>query len=135
MFLFIFSYILSVYCIQFLYLMFMTVEALFLLLSLFNFSSPLEEAGYRECHSEIGDRFDGVITIFADNLSHSDKEIRISTLKILCHYKFLDREIPSAEQLAVKRRKTEFSHISNVDSTSSNVCILYYELLSFYFSF
>lgn len=131
MFVDIFAYLLSMFSIQFFYLMFMTVKALFLLLSLLNFSSPLEEAGYRKFRPEIEDSIGSVVTIFADNLSNSEKEIRISTLKILCHYKFLDSGIPSTEQMAEKRRKTESSYISNVDSTPSNVCILYSELLSF----
>ncbi|XP_054807809.1 U3 small nucleolar RNA-associated protein 20 isoform X1 [Prosopis cineraria] len=85
------------------------------------YGSPLEEAGYRKIHSEIEERIDSVVTIFADNLSHPDKGIRISTLKILCLYKFPDREIPSAEQMAKKRRKTELSHISSADRMPSNV--------------
>ncbi|XP_028759690.1 small subunit processome component 20 homolog isoform X2 [Neltuma alba] len=90
----------------------------------FKNGSSLEEAGCTKVHSEIEDRIDSVVTIFADNLSHSDKEIRMSTLKILCHYKFLDREIPLIEHMAEKRRKTEFSHIPNVGSPSNVLQLL-----------
>lgn len=101
--------------------MYLTDKVLILLLSF---------DGYRDSDSVIEDEIDSVVTIFAENLRHSDKGIRVSTLRILCHYKYLGGEIRSAEHMAEKRRKTEFSYISNVDSASSNVCILYSELLS-----
>lgn len=98
-----------------------------------SYSSPSEETGCGKYHPEIeDDRIDSVVTIFADNLSHSNEKIRISTLKILCHHKFLSRETPAADQMADKKRKTEVSQISNVDSTPSNVC--YSLLLSFFTS-
>ncbi|MCH79311.1 small subunit processome component 20-like protein [Trifolium medium] len=58
---------------------------------------------------------------FADNLCHSDKEVRISTLKILCHYKPLGEVNSSVDQSAAKKRKIEVSPTSIVDNTGNNV--------------
>lgn len=114
-------------------MMFWTVKLCSYVSSLLNYSSPLEETVGRKHHPQLEDRIDSVVTIFADNLSHSDKEIRISTLKILCHYKFLAMETPSAGQMAAKKRKIEVSQISSVDSPS-NVCISHSMLISFFIS-
>ncbi|KAI4344958.1 hypothetical protein L6164_012131 [Bauhinia variegata] len=86
------------------------------------YGSPLEDTGCRIYHPELGvDKLMGAATIFADNLCHNEKEIRISTLKILCHYKPLGWENPPEDQPANKKRRTEVSQSFNVNSTGSNV--------------
>ncbi|EEF44174.1 conserved hypothetical protein [Ricinus communis] len=49
--------------------------------------------------------------IFANNLCNSDKEIRVSTLRILCHYQYLDSEISAEDRRPEKRMKTEVLHL------------------------
>lgn len=84
---------------------------------------------YRIYHPELEEKTADAVATFSDNLHHSDKEIRISTLKILCHYKPLGWENSSVDQPVAKKRKTEVSPTLNVECTENNVCIL----LSFIF--
>jgi U3 small nucleolar RNA-associated protein 20 len=74
-------------------------------------------------HQELEEMSAEAVAAFADNLCHSDKEIRISTLKILCCYKSLGEENSSVYQSAAKKRKIEVSPTSIVDNTGNNVCI------------
>lgn len=74
-------------------------------------------------HLELEERAEEAVATFADNVRHSDKEVRISTLKILCHYKSLGGENSSVDQPAVKKRKIEVSPTSNAECTGNNVCI------------
>ncbi|KAK1276802.1 hypothetical protein QJS04_geneDACA000746 [Acorus gramineus] len=61
-------------------------------------------------HPELGaEEAVDLISIFADNLALPDKAIRISTLKILSHYKFLDYQHCESDERAQKRQKTEGS--------------------------
>ncbi|PNX59039.1 hypothetical protein L195_g051217, partial [Trifolium pratense] len=49
------------------------------------YGSSLEDTGCRTYHPELEEMTaEAVATFAADNLCHSDKEIRISSLKILC---------------------------------------------------
>ncbi|XP_043723794.1 small subunit processome component 20 homolog [Telopea speciosissima] len=61
------------------------------------------------------------INIFAENLCHSDKEVRISTLKILCHYEPLDSQFSINNQPAQKKLKIEGSQSSCEVTQCSNV--------------
>jgi len=90
-------------------------------LSLSYHSSSLEDNGCRLYHSELEEKTADAVAIFSDNLHHSDKEIRISTLKILCYYKPLVWENSSVDQPADMKRKTEVSPTSNADCTENNV--------------
>ncbi|KAK2393598.1 ARM repeat superfamily protein [Trifolium repens] len=83
-----------------------------------NFS--LEDTGFRMYHPELEEMSAEAVAAFADNLWHSDKEIRISTLKILCCYKSLGEENSSVYQSAAKKRKIEVSPTSIVDNTGNN---------------
>jgi len=67
----------------------------------------LDDNGCRTYHSELEEKIADAVAIFFDNLYHSDKEIRVSTLKILCHYKPLVWEKSSVDQPADMQRKTE----------------------------
>ncbi|XVF29034.1 hypothetical protein REPUB_Repub15cG0084600 [Reevesia pubescens] len=60
------------------------------------------------------------VGIFADNLCHPDKEIRLPTLRILCHHEPLSCVISDKDQPAEKM-KTEISQAGVVDSDESNV--------------
>ncbi|CAL0327253.1 unnamed protein product [Lupinus luteus] len=89
------------------------------------YGSCLEDTGCcRMYHPELEERVADTMATFADNLHHLDKEIRISTLKILCHFKLLDGDNSSLDQPSKKKRKTEISSASNVDSTGNNVLLL-----------
>ncbi|KAK0579383.1 hypothetical protein LWI29_025507 [Acer saccharum] len=63
------------------------------------------------------------VLIFADNLCHSDKAIRVPTLRILCHYEPLSCEISTNDQPPQKKMKTEtgVSHSSLMDYYGCNV--------------
>ncbi|XP_015574070.2 small subunit processome component 20 homolog [Ricinus communis] len=59
--------------------------------------------------------------IFANNLCNSDKEIRVSTLRILCHYQYLDSEISAEDRRPEKRMKTEVAQTHPADISSMDV--------------
>ncbi|XP_058078049.1 uncharacterized protein LOC131226271 isoform X2 [Magnolia sinica] len=61
------------------------------------------------------------INIFADNLGLSDKAIRTSTLRILCHYKPIDCQLSTGDHHAQKKLKTEGSQQCAENSHCSNV--------------
>ncbi|XP_028088073.1 small subunit processome component 20 homolog isoform X4 [Camellia sinensis] len=61
------------------------------------------------------------LAIFAENLCHSDKLIRHSTLRILCHYELLNCEHASEDQHAEKKMRTEVSQSWFADDRGSNV--------------
>ncbi|KAK7331456.1 hypothetical protein VNO77_25681 [Canavalia gladiata] len=88
------------------------------------YGSSLEDTGSRIYHPELEERTTDAVAIFADNLYHSDKEIRISTLKILCYYKPLGGENSSVDRPAEKKRKIEVSPNSNVNCTENNALLL-----------
>ncbi|KAG9451956.1 hypothetical protein H6P81_004860 [Aristolochia fimbriata] len=52
---------------------------------------------------------DNAVHIFAENLGAPNKEIRISTLRILCHFEPLDHELDSTVDHVAKKLKTEGS--------------------------
>lgn len=60
------------------------------------------------------------VGIFAENLRHSDKGIRFSTLRILCHFEPLSCEF-SKDHPVEKNMKTEFSQTCHADTQGSNV--------------
>ena len=62
------------------------------------------------------------LAIFAENLCHSDKLLRHSTLRILCHYELLNCEHASEDQHAEKKMRTEVSQSWFADDRGSNVC-------------
>ncbi|RDY00034.1 Small subunit processome component 20-like protein, partial [Mucuna pruriens] len=86
-------------------------------------NSLLEDTGCKTYHPELEERTADAVTTFSDNLHHSDKEIRISTLKILCHYKPLGWENSSVDQ-PTKKRKIEVSPTSNADCMENNALLL-----------
>ncbi|XP_058734295.1 uncharacterized protein LOC131606025 [Vicia villosa] len=103
-------------------------------LTFIHYSSSLGDIGCRMYHPELEEMTAEEVASFGDNLCHSDKEVRISTLKILCHYKSLGEENSSMDQSAakkgkikvlmdqsaVKKRKIEASPTSFVDNTGNN---------------
>ncbi|GLU08657.1 hypothetical protein SLE2022_255570 [Rubroshorea leprosula] len=61
------------------------------------------------------------LSIFANNLCHSDKGTRIPTLRVLCHYEPLSWEISSKDELVDKKLKTEVSQACIVGGEGDNV--------------
>lgn len=90
----------------------------------FMYGSLLEGTGCRIYHPELAEKTADAVATFSDNLHHSDKEMRVSTLKILCHYKPLCSENSSVDQPADKKRKIEVSPTSNADCTVNNALLL-----------
>lgn len=68
---------------------------------------------------------DAVVT-YADNLCHSEKAIRVPTLRILCHYEPLTYEDSTMDQPPEKKMKTETGvpHACPVDIHGCNVCMV-----------
>ncbi|KAL4289520.1 hypothetical protein GQ457_14G012480 [Hibiscus cannabinus] len=60
------------------------------------------------------------VGIFADNLCHPDKGIRLPTLRILCHYELLSCRTSSKDQPAEKKKKVEDSQGGIVGTDESN---------------
>lgn len=85
----------------------------------------MEGTGCKIYHPELEETTTEAVSIFADNLRHSDKEIRISTLKILCYYTSLGGENSLMDEPTEKRRRIEISPASNADCAGNNVCIFY----------
>ncbi|KAK6941816.1 U3 small nucleolar RNA-associated protein 20, N-terminal [Dillenia turbinata] len=65
---------------------------------------------------------------FCENLSHSDKMIRISTLRILCHYDPQVCALLGDDQPIVKKLKIEVSQSSDLEIKSNNVLRLLLEI-------
>ncbi|XP_020226475.1 small subunit processome component 20 homolog isoform X2 [Cajanus cajan] len=88
--------------------------------------NSLEDTGCGIYHPELEEGTADAVETFADNLHHSDKEIRIATLKILCNYKILGWENSSVDQPADKKRKLEVSPSVRTDRAKNNalLCLL-----------
>lgn len=87
---------------------------------------PLVEAecGSRLYHPELrSDKNIDALSLFADNLCHSDKGTRVATLRILCHYEPLICDIKRVreDQPVGKKMKTEASQTCPADSQICNV--------------
>lgn len=61
------------------------------------------------------------VNIFADNLCHSNKGIRLSTLRILCHYELVGCVDSTNDESVEKQMKTEASQKFPLDSQHKNV--------------
>lgn len=61
------------------------------------------------------------LAIFAENLCHASKRIRLSTLRILCHYESLTFEDFTKNHPTEKKRRTEVSQTIHEDDRGSNV--------------
>ncbi|CAI8597993.1 unnamed protein product [Vicia faba] len=77
------------------------------------YGSSLEDIGCRIYHPELEEMTAEEVAAFGDNLCHSEKEVRISTLKILCQYNSLGEENSSMDQSASKKRKIKASNTGN----------------------
>lgn len=85
------------------------------------------DTSHKKYHPELeAQKAVDAVLVFADNLCHSDKAIRVPTLRILCHYEPLSCEISTNDQPPQKKMKTEtgVSHSSLMDYHGCNVCIL-----------
>ncbi|XP_059666315.1 uncharacterized protein LOC132312087 [Cornus florida] len=65
------------------------------------------------------------LNIFAENLCHSDKGIRLSTLRVLCHYETLNSEYFAKDQPVEKKMGTEVLETCLADNQGSNVLQLF----------
>jgi hypothetical protein len=110
--------------------MFMLKKSAFLTYCYYKNVRPTSEADScnRKYHQELSvENAADSLSIFADNLHHSNRGIRVSTLKILCHHELLNCVYSTNDQLVEKKMKTEVSQTSLVDSQGNNVCFcLYY---------
>ena len=80
-----------------------------------------EKIGSKKFHPELtAEKAMDAFNIFSENLSHPDKEIRVSTLRILCCYDSLNGESPLEVQPIEKKMKTEVSP-TNVEIQCNNV--------------
>lgn len=59
--------------------------------------------------------------VFAANLSHHDKSLRLSTLRILCHYERLTDVTSSNEQPLEKKMRMDNPQTTLVDYHGNNV--------------
>ncbi|KAI5337169.1 hypothetical protein L3X38_016438 [Prunus dulcis] len=76
----------------------------------------------RTYHPELqADKAIDALDIFADNLCHSDRGIRASTLRILCHYETLNCNICTEDEPVAKKLRTEVSPTCHVDNQGFNV--------------
>jgi len=81
-------------------------------------------------HQELaGEKVVDAVSIFSDNLRHSNNEIRLSTLRILCHYQPLGCVDSTNDQPAAKKMRTEVSQNSLVESQGINVCVYFLAVL------
>ncbi|XP_065862754.1 uncharacterized protein [Euphorbia lathyris] len=81
------------------------------------------DSHHKSCHPEFNAKnAQDALVAFADNLCNSEKEIRVSTLRILCHYACPECKISAVdEQPPQKRMKSEVPQISHADSHGSDV--------------
>ncbi|KAG6678404.1 hypothetical protein I3842_14G078800 [Carya illinoinensis] len=76
----------------------------------------------RKYHPELSvEKAVDAVMIFADNLRHSNKGIRFSTLRILCHYEPLSSVDSTDDQAVGKKTKSEVAQGSHMDSQGMNV--------------
>lgn len=59
--------------------------------------------------------------VFAANLSHHDKKLRLSTLRILCHYEPLTEVSCTNEQPLEKKMRLDNPQTTLVDYHANNV--------------
>lgn len=69
------------------------------------------------------DRVEDAVQVFADNLRHSDKEVRISTLRILCHYEPLRSAILAKDPSIDNAMETENLESCSDESVGSEVSL------------
>ncbi|XVE81263.1 hypothetical protein DITRI_Ditri15bG0049500 [Diplodiscus trichospermus] len=87
-----------------------------------NGSSSQADSGTKIYHPALKEQNTvDALCIFADNLCHPDKGIRLPTLRILCHHEPLSCEISANDQPAEKKMKMEVSQAVIVDTDESNV--------------
>lgn len=60
------------------------------------------------------DKAEDAFGIFSENLRHSNKDIRLQTLRILCHFETLSSNPSSEEHPPKKKLKTESLPKANV---------------------
>ena len=84
-------------------------------------STIQENNGHMKFHPELkAEKAVDAFDMFSENLSHPDKGIRVSTLRILCHYEPLNGE--SNVQPVEKKMQTEVSPTSYAEIQRNNVC-------------
>ncbi|KAK2988996.1 hypothetical protein RJ640_013987 [Escallonia rubra] len=74
-----------------------------------------------ESHGELETRMVvDSLEIFAENLCHPDKQIRLSTLRILCHYEPLNSNKSTKDQPPKEKMRYESSQACDADEKDSN---------------
>ena len=74
-----------------------------------NYRSAMEaDCSSQTYHPELSkEKAVEALTLFADNLHHSEKGLRVAALRILCHFEPLICDISSEDQPVQKKMKTE----------------------------
>lgn len=76
----------------------------------------------RTYHPELkAEKTGAALSLFADNLCHSEKAVRVAALRILCHYEPLICDISTDNQPVQKKMKIESSQTCPTDSQNLNV--------------
>lgn len=77
-------------------------------------------------HQEFNaNKFVDAVDVFAENLGHFDKRIRVSTLRILCHYQPLSCDIYASDRPLGQKKTNEICKASHGIGLGGNVCILF----------
>ncbi|KAF8392350.1 hypothetical protein HHK36_022692 [Tetracentron sinense] len=85
-------------------------------------STGQADTSHKFFHPElVAEKIIDAIHIFSENLCNSDKGIRVSTLRLLCHYEPLDFQLCKNGQPAEMKLKTEGSQTCHEDTQCSNV--------------
>ncbi|KAI6693975.1 hypothetical protein NL676_021685, partial [Syzygium grande] len=83
---------------------------------------PKLQEGSETYHQEFeANKFGEAVDVFAENLSHFDKRIRVSTLRILCHYQPLSCDICTSDQPVGQKMSNEICQTSHGIGLGGNV--------------
>ncbi|KAJ4967931.1 hypothetical protein NE237_014632 [Protea cynaroides] len=87
------------------------------------------DSGHKIFHPELmAERAIDAMNVLAENLCNSDKDVRISTLRILCHYEPLDSQFALNDQPAQKKLKIDGSQSGCEVTQYSNVLQLLHSI-------
>lgn len=94
--------------------------------SLSSYDRPKLQEASDTYHQEFeANKFGEAVDVFAENLSHFDKRIRVSTLRILCHYQPLSCDICTSDQPVGQKMSNEICQTSHGIGLGGNVCTLF----------
>ncbi|XP_010257842.1 PREDICTED: small subunit processome component 20 homolog [Nelumbo nucifera] len=81
-----------------------------------------EHQGHKIYHPELkAEKAIDAVKLFSENLCHSEKDLRLSTLRILCHYELLDAQLSKMDEPPKKKLKTDGSQLCCAELQCHNV--------------